>query len=184
MLKLCFHECRSRMILIGDDLAESITVLERNGYRQSRDRAPEGRRNPRDQRSRQVRRKLVTEIACREKSRRDEKTIPRMISGAESRDAKREIAPIGTRTSSDKNANNGLLFSLSLLPDRRRFISLESRASMLTAAEILQHSILSVASRWSSQRRVTPVNVREEIWKARSQQFCYLPWHIKSISHA
>lgn len=34
----CFHECRSRMILIGDDLAESITVLERNGYRRSRDR--------------------------------------------------------------------------------------------------------------------------------------------------
>lgn len=132
----------------GDDLAESITVLERNGYwwrsrdRQRREKEAQETTLPSGSSKAGNGDRLPREVLA--------KTIPRTISEAESRDAKREITPIGTRTSSDKNANNGLLFSLSvslsLLPDRRRFISLESRASMLTAAEILQHSILRCQS--------------------------------------
>lgn len=60
-------------------------------------------------------------------------------SSGRSHDAKH--AAIGTRTSSDKN--NDLLFSLL---NRRKFISLEIRASMITATGILQHSILRCQS--------------------------------------
>lgn len=96
----------------GDDLAESITVLERNGYwRRSRDR----------QRREEEAQETTLPSGSSKAGNGDRlprevlaKTIPRTISEAESRDAKREITPIGTRTSSDKNANNGLLFSLSV----------------------------------------------------------------------
>lgn len=47
------------------------------------------------------------------------------------------------RVQHSNDKNNDLLFSL---PNRRRFISLESRASMLAATGILQHSILRCQS--------------------------------------